>query len=97
MVSFLANECRLTPEAANERVTFARQLDRLSDTAAGLSSGTVSFADAAVVAKNTAKARPEDVGRVEAMILAKTSQMPPGLLRDGARGEAGGCRARGGL
>src|SRR5258708_7714768 len=85
MVSFLANECRLTTEAANERVTFARQLDRLSDTAAGLSSGTVSFADAAVVAKNTAKARPEDVGRVEAMILAKTSQMPPGLLRHEGR------------
>ncbi len=64
---------------------FARQLDRLSDTAAGLSSGTVSFADAAVVAKNTAKARPEDVGRVEAMILAKTGEMPPGLLRHEGR------------
>src|SRR5258708_3699964 len=85
MVGFLANECRLTPEAANERVTFARQLDRLSDTAAGLSSGTVSFADAAVVAKNTAKARPEDVGRVEAMILAKTGQIPPGLRRHEGR------------
>src|SRR5258708_23275004 len=80
MVGFLANECRLTPEAANERVTFARQLERLGDTAAGLSNGTVSFADAAVVAKNTAKARPEDVARVEAMILAKAGQMPPGLL-----------------
>src|SRR5258708_865088 len=57
MVGFLANECRLTPEAANERVTFARQLERLGDTAAGLSSGAVSFADAAVVGRNTAKAR----------------------------------------
>src|SRR5258708_3912657 len=85
IVGFLATECRLTPEAASERVTLARQLERLTDTAAGLSSGRVSFADAAVVAKNTAKARPEDVARVEAMILAKTSEMPPGLLRHEGR------------
>src|SRR5258708_13064778 len=77
MVSFLANECRLIPEAANERVTFARQLDRLSDTAPGLSSGTVSFADAAVVAKNTAKARPEDVRSAPPTILPHTPAMPP--------------------
>ena len=85
MVGFLASECRLTPEAASERVTFARQLDRLGNTAAGLASGTVSFADAAVVAKNTAKARPEDVPRVEAMILSKAREMPTGLLRHEAR------------
>src|SRR5260370_18273886 len=81
MVGFLASECRLTPEAANERVTFARQLERLGDTAAGLSNGTLSFADPPVVAQNTAKARPEDAARVEAMILARAGQMPPGLLR----------------
>jgi hypothetical protein len=85
MVGFLAKECRLTPEAANERVMFARQLDRLGDTAAGLSSGTLSFAEAAVVAKNTAQARSEDVARVEAMILAKAGEMPPGLLRHEGR------------
>src|SRR5258708_23363899 len=61
MVGFLASECRLTPEAANERVTFARQLERLGDTAAELAGGAVSFADAAVAAKSAAKARPADV------------------------------------
>src|SRR5258708_21469735 len=85
MVGFLASECRLTPEAANERVTFARQLERLGDTAAELAGGAVSFSDAAVVAKNTAKARPEDVARVEAMILARAVELPPGLLRHEAR------------
>src|SRR5258708_8721083 len=32
MVGFLATQCRLTPQAASERVTLARQLERLPDT-----------------------------------------------------------------
>jgi hypothetical protein len=85
MVGFLANECRLTPEAANDRVVLARQLDQLSDTVAGVSNGTLSFDDAAVVARTTAKARPDHVPTVEAMILAKAGTLLPGRLRHHAQ------------
>lgn len=89
MVGFLANECRLIPEAANDRVILARQLDRLNDTVAGVSNGTLSFDDATVVARTTARARVDDISTVEAMILAKAGTMSPGQLRHEARAVLG--------
>jgi hypothetical protein len=81
MVDFLAGECRLTPEAAGERVVFARQLEQLQATVEGVADGKLSFDDAAVVARTTAQARPNDVSTVEAMMLARAGEIGPGLLR----------------
>ncbi|MFY9616273.1 MAG: DUF222 domain-containing protein [Candidatus Dormiibacterota bacterium] len=80
-VGFFSVECRLAPEAVNDRVVLARQLDELPSTVEKLASGQISFDTAALVARNTAKMRPEHRPVVEAGILHEAQYQPPGQLR----------------
>ena len=84
IVGFFSMECGMTPEAINERVTLARQLDQLPTTVEKLATGQISFDTATVVAHNTAKMRPAQVGEVEAGILEAAAEVPPGQLRSRA-------------
>ena len=81
IIDFFSMECGLTPEAVNDRVTLARQLDQLPSTVEKLASGEISFDTATLVARNTAKMRPADRPAVEAGILEAASRLPPGQLR----------------
>src|SRR5437899_809618 len=85
VVSWLASECKLSPEAATDRVVLARQLGQLGPTVDRLAGGELSFEQAAVVARNTSKVRPEDAPLVEAMILERAGEMNAGRLRQHAQ------------
>jgi hypothetical protein len=56
-------------------------LKDLPTTVDGVASGQIDFNAALVVARNTAKMRPAQVGVVEAEILEAAATLPPGLLR----------------
>jgi hypothetical protein len=81
IVGFFSVECGLAPEAATDRVMLARQIDELPSTVEKLASGQISFDTATVVARNTAKMRPEHRPAVEAGILHEAQYQPPGQLR----------------
>lgn len=84
VVGWLSQNCRMSPESAMDRVLMARQLDGLESTVSLLSDGALSYEQAAVVARSTAKVRPEDAGVVEARLLLGASTMNPGRLRQHA-------------
>src|SRR5437870_4074379 len=81
ITAFFSQECGLTPEAVNERLTVARQMSLLSSTVDKVASGEITFDTATVVAHNTAKMGEEQKGVVETDILEASKSTPPGLLR----------------
>ncbi len=84
-VDFLSRECKLSPESAMDRVLFARQLDQLPATVDLLSGGGLCYEQAAVISRNTAKVRTEDVSLVEARLLETgAAAMNAGRLRQHA-------------
>src|SRR5207302_1851512 len=68
-VAWLGIECKLAPESAADRVTLARQLPGLDRTAELLATGRISFEQASVVARTTARVRADDAREVEERIL----------------------------
>jgi hypothetical protein len=84
VIGWLSNECRLSPESAMDRVLLARQLDGLESTVSALAIGDLSYEHAAVVARSTARVRPEDAPGVEARLLETAGRMNPGRLRQHA-------------
>jgi len=81
LTSWMVQTCRMTPEAAQDRVTLARSLESLSATADLLAHGELNFEQATVVARSAQKVRPEDASRVEGMVLAKALTTDAGQLR----------------
>ncbi|MFY9615196.1 MAG: DUF222 domain-containing protein [Candidatus Dormiibacterota bacterium] len=84
-VDFLGRECKMSPESAMDRVMLARQLDVLPSTVELLSEGKLSYEQAVVMSRNTAKVRQEDVAVVEARLLETgAAAMNAGRLRQHA-------------
>jgi hypothetical protein len=81
VVAWVANECGMSPEAVSDRVVVARQLDQLQNTVDQATQGSLNFEKVVVVARTTAKVRPEDVAEVEEKILAEAPRLHAGLLR----------------
>lgn len=81
IVAFFSRECGLTPEAASERVTLARQLSNLGATVEKVGSGELDFNAALVVAHSTAKMREEQRAGVEQDVLEAARRLAPGALR----------------
>lgn len=84
LVGWLSQQCRLSPESAMDRVLLARQLDGLASTVGLLSDGGLSYEQAAVIARSTARVRPGDADEVEARLLRTGTGMNPGRLRQHA-------------
>jgi hypothetical protein len=84
-VDFLSRECKMSPESAMDRVMLGRQLTTLPSTVDMLSGGGLSYEQAAVMARSTAKVRPEDAATVEARLLESgAAGMNAGRLRQHA-------------
>ncbi|MDP9325287.1 MAG: HNH endonuclease [Candidatus Dormibacteraeota bacterium] len=84
-IDFLGRDCKMSPESALDRVILSRQLDALPSIVELLSEGKLSFEQAAVMSRNTAKMRPEDVATVEARLLETgAAAMNAGRLRQHA-------------
>jgi len=81
LTSWMVQTCRMTPEAAHDRVTVARSLESLTATADLLAHGELNFEQVTVVARSAEKVRPEDAPRVEGMVLAKALTTDAGQLR----------------
>jgi len=81
LTAWMVSDLRMSPEAAQDRVTVARSLEKLPATADLLEHGELNFEQATVVARNANKVRPEDVSRVEGMVLTKALTTDAGQLR----------------
>jgi len=81
LTSWMVGSLRLTPEAAQDRVTVARALPALPATADLLAHRELNFEQVAVVARNANKVAPADMPRVEGMILEKALTTDAGQLR----------------
>ncbi|HEV3234522.1 MAG TPA: DUF222 domain-containing protein [Candidatus Dormibacteraeota bacterium] len=84
-VDFLSRECKLSPESAMDRVILARRLDQLPTTVDLVTSGKLSFEQSTVIARSTARVRPQDAAVVEARLLETgAAAMNAGRLRQHA-------------
>jgi hypothetical protein len=84
-VDWMKNELKLSGGAAAERLLLARTMEAHPRTAALLSTGEISYEQAAVVARSTAEVAPADADRVESRLLP-AMEMDPGRLRLLAKG-----------
>jgi len=84
-VGWMKRELKMSGGAAAERLRLARSLDEHPRTAALLSTGEISYEQAAIVARSTAEVAAKDAATVEARLLPAMG-MDPDRLRHLAKG-----------
>jgi len=79
--AWLRHRCRLSPGAAQERVTVARRLaDDLLETAAALATGEIGYAHARMIAAATTEVRADTAAAAEPILVEAARSLDPARL-----------------
>ena len=84
-VAWAQSECRLSGQAAADRVEVGRHLDVLPRVAAAVESGEIGFEHAAVLARTARDVGPQVMRAAEEDLLDEARRIDPGRLRGVAR------------
>ena len=84
-VAWVQSECRLSGQAAADRVEVGRHLDALPRVAAAVESGEIGFEHAAVLARTARDVGPQVIRAAEEDLLDEARRTDPGRVRGVAR------------